>query len=57
MQGWSDGVIGVKPGGKRLLMLTPELGYRSRGVAGVIPPDAGLVFIIDLIAIEKSPGG
>jgi peptidylprolyl isomerase len=56
MQGWSDGVIGMKPGGKRLLMIPPALGYGSRGVEGVIPPDAGLIFIIDVIAIEK-PGG
>jgi len=55
MQGWSDGVIGMKPGGKRLLMLPPALGYGSRGVEGVIPPDAKLIFVIDVIAIEKTP--
>jgi FKBP-type peptidyl-prolyl cis-trans isomerase len=55
MQGWSDGVIGMKPGGKRLLMLPPALGYGSKGVEGVIPPDARLIFVIDVIAIEKSP--
>ena len=55
MQGWSDGVIGMKPGGKRLLMLPPALGYGFKGVEGVIPPDARLIFVIDVIAIEKSP--
>ena len=55
MQGWSDGVIGMKPGGKRLLMIPPTLGYGARGVEGVIPPDARLMFVIDVIAIEKSP--
>lgn len=55
MQGWSDGVIGMNPGGKRLLMLPPALGYGSRGVEGVIPPGAGLIFVIDVIAVEKSP--
>ena len=55
MQGWSDGVIGMKPGGKRLLMLPPALGYGSRGVEGVIPPDTRLIFVIDVIAIDKSP--
>ncbi len=55
MQGWSDGVIGMKPGGKRLLMLPPALGYGSRGVEGVIPPDARLIFVIDVMSIEKSP--
>lgn len=55
MQGWSDGVIGMKPGGKRLLMLPPGLGYGSRGVEGVIPPGASLIFVIDVITIKKLP--
>ena len=55
MQGWSDGVIGMRQGGKRLLMLPPALGYGSRGVEGVIPRDARLIFVIDVIAIEKTP--
>jgi len=55
MQGWSDGVIGMRQGGKRLLMLPPALGYGSRGVEGVIPQDARLIFVIDVIAIEKTP--
>jgi peptidylprolyl isomerase len=55
MQGWSDGVIGMKPGGKRLLMLSPALGYGDRGIEDVIPPDASLLFIIDVIAVEKLP--
>ncbi len=55
MQGWSEGVIGMKPGGKRLLMLPPALGYGSRGVEGVIPPGASLIFVIDVIAVEKAP--
>jgi FKBP-type peptidyl-prolyl cis-trans isomerase len=45
----------MRPGGKRLLMLPPALGYGSRGVEGVIPPDASLIFVIDVIAVEKSP--
>lgn len=53
MQGWSDGVIGMKPGGKRMLKITPTLGYGARGVEGVIPPDSVLMFLIDLIAVEK----
>ncbi|MGB5439715.1 MAG: FKBP-type peptidyl-prolyl cis-trans isomerase [Gammaproteobacteria bacterium] len=55
MQGWSDGVIGMKAGGKRLLMLPPALGYGSKGVKGVIPPDASLLFVIDVMSIEKLP--
>jgi len=53
MPGWSDGVIGMKPGGKRLLLLPPALGYGARGVQDLVPPDAGLMFMIDLIAVEK----
>jgi peptidylprolyl isomerase len=53
MPGWSDGVIGMKQGGKRLLMLPPALGYGARGVEGVIPPDAALIFVIDLVDLEK----
>lgn len=55
MQGWSDGVIGMRPGGKRLLMLPPALGYGSKGVEGVVPQDARLIFVIDVMSIEKSP--
>jgi len=53
MPGWSDGVTGMKPGGKRLLLLPPALGYGARGVQDLVPPDAGLMFMIDLIAVEK----
>jgi len=43
----------MKPGGKRLLLLPPALGYGARGVQDLVPPDAGLMFMIDLIAVEK----
>ncbi|MGD2062083.1 MAG: FKBP-type peptidyl-prolyl cis-trans isomerase [Nitrospirota bacterium] len=56
MAGWSDGVIGMKPGGKRLLRVPPRLAYGAKGVEGVIPPNAALVFLIDLIAVEKLAG-
>ncbi len=55
MQGWNEGVIGMRPGGKRLLKVPPSLGYGSRGVDDIIPPDARLIFIIDLIDVEKHP--
>lgn len=46
----------MRPGGKRLLVLPPPApGYGSRGVNGVIPPAASLIFVIEVIAIEKSP--
>jgi peptidylprolyl isomerase len=54
MPGWNEGVIGMKPGGRRLLMLPPALGYGGRGVEGIIPPGSGLMFVIDLIDVEAA---
>lgn len=53
MQGWNEGVLGMKPGGKRLLKLPPTLAYGAKGVQQVIPPNARLIFVIDLIQLEK----
>ena len=53
MPGWNDGVIGMKPGGKRLLRVPPARAYGARGVQDVIPPNAGLMLMIDLIEVEK----
>jgi len=55
MQGWNEGVIGMRPGGKRLLRVPPALGYGARGVQDLVPPDTPLIFIIDLIDLEKQP--
>ena len=56
MPAWSDGVIGMKPGGRRLLRVPPRLADGGKGVAGVIPPNAGLIFRIDLLAVKKPAG-
>ena len=53
MPGWNEGVIGMRQGGRRLLRLPPSLAYGSRGVEDVIPPDASLIFIIELLDLEK----
>ena len=55
MPGWTDGVLGMRPGGKRLLMLPPELGYGARSVEDVIPPNAPLIFVIELVDLERPP--
>ena len=53
MQGWNEGVIGMRPGGKRLVKVPPELGYGSRGVEDVVPPNARLIFVIELLELQK----
>jgi len=53
MQGWNEGVIGMKVGGTRLLRIPPELGYGAKAVEEVVPANAYLQFIIELIEITK----
>ena len=52
IQGWDQGVEGMKVGGNRTLIIPPDLGYGSRGAGGVIPPNATLLFDVELIKVE-----
>ena len=51
IQGWDEGVAGMKVGGRRRITIPPEMGYGARGAGGVIGPDETLVFVVDLLGV------
>jgi len=52
LQGWNEGVAGMKVGGRRLLMVPANLGYGAKGAGDIVPPDANLIFEITLLDVK-----
>jgi peptidylprolyl isomerase len=52
IEGWDQGVVGMRVGGRRKLTIPPHLGYGTRGADGVIKPNETLIFVVDLLGVN-----
>jgi peptidylprolyl isomerase len=60
IKGWDEGIARLRVGDRATLFIPPQLGYGARGAGGVIPPDASLIFVVELVGIrgeETPPAG
>lgn len=55
MPAWNEGVLGMRPGGARMLLVPPAMAYGQRSVDDVIPPNAAMMFRIELVRLESAP--
>lgn len=55
IKGWDEGIVKLRVGEQATLVIPPQLGYGATGAGGVIPPEATLIFVVELIGIEGPP--